>query len=375
MSGNFFSRYRFGAEAQVGGPRMPRVERVIAARLRAQLLSGAGARSPEAVVERLLAVQAQDARGARLAVRSRSVGLRASDVDAALTDDRTLLITWLNRGTLHLVRADDYWWLHPLTTPQIETTSRRRLHQEGVSDAQAEQGIDVVTDAVRSYGPQTRRELRSRLEAARVPTAGQAFVHVLLAASLQGAIVRGPMRDGEHAFVAVSDWLGDPPAPLERPQALARLARRYLAGHGPADARDLARWAKLTLRDARAGLEAIRSELVDGADGLVDLAQRDKPAGLPRPRLLGPFDPLLLGWASREFVVGPHTVVTTNGLFRASALVEGRVVGTWSLSGTTLTVKLLERLKARSVNALRTDAADVRRFLGSTGRSEVVIEH
>jgi hypothetical protein len=231
-----------------------------------------------------------------------------------------------------------------------------------------------VTDAVRSHGPQTRRELRSRLEAAKVPTAGQAFVHVLLAASIRGEIVRGPMRDGEHAFVAVSDWLGDAPAPLARPQALARLARRYLAGHGPADARDLARWAKLPLGDARAGLDAIRSELVGVAEGLVDLAQREKPAGTPRPRLLGPFDPLLLGWASREFVVGPHTVVTSNGLFRASALVEGRVVGTWSLIGTTLTVKLLEKIKAPSAEALRADAADVLRFLGSTGRSEVVIE-
>jgi hypothetical protein len=66
--------------------------------------------------------------------------------------------------------------------------------------------------------------------------------------------------------------------------------------------------------------------------------------------------------------------VTSNGLFRATALVEGRVVGTWSLSGTTLTVKLLEEVNSRSVDALRTDAADVRRFLGSTGRSEVVIE-
>ena len=69
-------------------------------------------------MHRLLAVQAQDARGVRLAVRSRSVGLHATDVDDALNDGR-LLITWVNRGTLHLVGADDYWRLHPLTTPQL----------------------------------------------------------------------------------------------------------------------------------------------------------------------------------------------------------------------------------------------------------------
>ena len=235
-------------------------------------------------------------------------------------------------------------------------------------------GVDVVSEAVRSHGPQTRRELRRRLDAARVPTAGQAFIHVLLAASLRGEIVRGPMREGEHAFVAVSDWLGDPPDPLERSVALARLARRYLAGHGPADARDLARWAKLPLGDARAGIE----EHPVGARGRCGGSRRpretrqaggDAAASAPRA-----FEPLLLGWASREFVVGPHKVVTSNGLFRACALVEGRVVGTWGLSGTALTVKLLEKVTKQDVEALRTDAADVLRFLGSTGRSQVVIE-
>src|SRR4029077_20228317 len=69
--------------------------------------------------------------------------------------------------------------------------------------------------------------------------------------------------------------------------ALAELARRYLAGHGPADDRDLARWAGLPLRDARAGLGAIASDLVEREDGLVDLAKR-RPAARPaQPRRRG----------------------------------------------------------------------------------------
>ena len=73
----------------------------------AQLLSGEPARDPVAVVERLLAVQAQDPRGARLAIRARTAGLSATDVDRALTD-RALCISWLCRRTLHLVRREDY---------------------------------------------------------------------------------------------------------------------------------------------------------------------------------------------------------------------------------------------------------------------------
>jgi hypothetical protein len=346
-------------------------------RLGAQLLSGRPASSPEAVVQRILAVQAQDGRGARLAVRSRTrgAGLHAGHVDAALSERRSLVITWLNRGTLQLVGADDYWWLHPLTTPQIAATNRTRLHQEGVSDRQATRGVEAVVEALRSHGVQTRAELRKRLDAAHVPTKGQALVHVLLAASLRSDVVRGPMRGSEHAFVSASDWLGDPPEPLERADALAHLARRYLDGHAPADARDLARWAGVTLRDARAAFDGIADELVARADGLVDLADRGAaPPALPKPRLLGPFDPLLHGWVSRASIIGLHRgIVTTNGLFRPFALVDGRAVATWGLSGSTLTVKPLEPLKPAVVTALRADAADVLRFLDRTD-CEIVVE-
>ena len=53
-------------------------------RLSAQGLSGEPLGSPDDVVGRLLAVQAQDARGARLTIRSRTNGLSAADVDSAL---------------------------------------------------------------------------------------------------------------------------------------------------------------------------------------------------------------------------------------------------------------------------------------------------
>jgi hypothetical protein len=326
------------------------------------------------VVERLLAVQAQDPRGARLAVRARSVVRQATDVDDALNDGR-LLVTWVNRGTLHLVCADDYWWLHPLTTPQLAVGNQRRLRQEGVSAAQAKRGVAIVTDAVRTHGPQTRADLRRHLDAAGVPTAGQALVHVLLAATIEGGVVRGPMRGAEHAFVSVSAWLGDGPGPVERRASLARLARRYLVGHAPAATRDLAKWAGITLGDARVAFDAIRDELVTGVDGLVDLADRVPVPPPPKPRLLGPFDPLLHGWVSREAVVGAHReIVTTNGLFRAFALVDGRAVGTWGLGGSTLTMRMLERVTASTMTALRRDAAAVLRFLGVRNGSIVVDE-
>ena len=116
---------------------------VVRRRLAAQHLTGRDGGSAVAVVRRVLAVQAQDPQGFRLAIRSRTSGTTATEAEAAL-DDGSLVVGWLNRGTLHLVAAEDYWWLHRLTTPQLETSNRRRLAQEGVSPAQAECGIEIV---------------------------------------------------------------------------------------------------------------------------------------------------------------------------------------------------------------------------------------
>ena len=195
-----------------------------AERCAAQLLCGDPAGSAEEVAGRLLAVQAQDPRGARLAVRARSAGLSAADVDSALAR-RSLVVSWLNRGTLHLVRAEDYWWLHPLTTPQLRAGNSRRLAQEGVPPQDAERAVAAVRAALAADGPLTRAQLRERVAATGVRTEGQALVHVLLLASIRGLIVRGPVAGRDQAFVLASDWLGAPPPAMGREAALGELAR------------------------------------------------------------------------------------------------------------------------------------------------------
>jgi hypothetical protein len=336
---------------------------MLAERLTAQLLSGPPARDPVAVAERLLAVQSQDARGVRLAIRARSTGLSRGDVDRALTQDRSLVIAWLNRGTLHLVRREDYSWLHALTTPPLHAASARRLAQGGVSPDAADRGVAAIERSLADEGPLTRAQLQQRVAAAGVRTEGQALLHVIWAACLRGLAVRGPMVDGHHAYVLVRDWLGDS-QPVAREAALAELARRFLAGHGPATDRDLAKWAGLPLRDARAGLAAIAPEVAERADGLVDLIRRPPAAELPPPRLLGAFDPVLLGWTSREPLLGRHAAaITIGGMFLPFALVRGKAAGSWKVKGEEVELEPFTRLSRADRAALAADAADVVRFL------------
>ncbi|HWX43742.1 MAG TPA: winged helix DNA-binding domain-containing protein [Solirubrobacteraceae bacterium] len=338
---------------------------MIAERLTAQLLAGEPARDPVAVAERLLAVQGQDPRGARLAIRSRTTGLSAADVDRALSEERTLVITWLNRGTLHLVRSEDYPWLHALSAPGRFTGNARRLAQEGVPPNAAERAVKIIEHSLAEEGPLTRQQLGERIAATGVRTGGQALVHLLGLAALLGLAVRGPMIGGQHAYALVRDWLGEQ-RPVDRELALAELARRYLLGHGPAHERDLAKWAGLPLRDVRAGLQAIASQLTERQDGLLDLAGREPQAALPPPRLLGAFDPILLGWCSREAILGQHrAVITVNGLFRPFALIRGHAVATWSMPGGEVLLEPFGDLSGEDATALAADATDVVRYLAT----------
>jgi hypothetical protein len=306
-----------------------------------------------AVAERVFAVQGQDPRGFRLAVRARSEGLTAADVDRALTEERSLVVTWLNRGTLHLVRSEDYPLIQAVTTPPLRSGSARRLAQEGVPDP--ERGIAVIERALADEGPLTSDSLRERLTAAGVHAQGQALYHLFYRASLDGLIVRGPMAGAKQAYVLVRDWLGEQ-RPLDRDRALGEFARRYLAGHAPASDRDLARWAGIPLRDARAGLAAAGEDAERPAK---------TPSELPPPKLLGAFEPALLGWTSREDIVGGEpNLITAGGMFYPFAMVRGRAVARWRLAADRLELDPFRRISKADRAALELDGEDVVRFLG-----------
>jgi Winged helix DNA-binding domain len=255
-----------------------------------------------------------------------------------------------------------------LTAPTRMTANARRLAQEGVTPDDADRAVAIIERALAEDGPLTRPQLAERVAAAGVRTEGQATPHLLMLAALRGVAVLGPMRDRAQAYVLARDWLGaEAQARHDRDAALAELARRYLAGHGPAIARDLAGWAGLPLRDARAGLAAIATEPA-GAGELVDLDARpgDAPAPVP-PRLLGAFDPYLLGWRDRAFAVPEaraRRVHPGGGMLRAVALLDGAAAGTWSArrrSGGRLeiTIEPFARLEPEAFDAER---ADVKRF-------------
>src|SRR2546426_5944020 len=83
------------------------------------------ATSVERVVREMCGIQAQEAPAAALAVRARSAGLAAVDIEQARVLEHSVVRTWGPRGTLHLLASDDIGWLLPLIGPVFVAGGRR----------------------------------------------------------------------------------------------------------------------------------------------------------------------------------------------------------------------------------------------------------
>jgi len=123
-------------------------------------------------------------------------------------------------------------------------------------------------------------------------------------------------------------------SPADREAGLARLARRFFSGHGPAELTDLCRWASLPVADARLGLDAVRGELatlaVEGRTLWYDPARPDPVAPQQRALLVPLYDELVLTYPGVTFPVAPgHLHPPGTDKFVGSVLVDETDVGRW----------------------------------------------
>src|SRR6266571_4790590 len=160
------------------------------------------------LVKELGGIQAQDAQAAQLALRVRSAGLVAADVEHARVQERTIIRTWGLRGTLHLLATEDLGWLIPLLGPVFIAGDRRRRTEVGLDEDICTQAIRVIRDALANHGPLTRAEIVEQLAMHGIHVEGQARPHLLYRAALEGILCLGPDRGAEPTYVLLSDWIG-----------------------------------------------------------------------------------------------------------------------------------------------------------------------
>jgi hypothetical protein len=288
------------------------------------------------VVEWFGAMQAQDMASGLWSLGARLPGRTAADVNAAL-ERREAIRTWPMRGTVHLVPPADARWMLELMGVRALAGAAARRETIGLSEQTAERGVEVLAAALAGGGRLSRAQCRAALTEAGVDVSGQQGYHMLWYASQKGVTAIGPHIGKEQTFVLLDEWAPDPRRP-SREEALGLIALRFFRSHGPATVPDLVRWTGLTVKDCRAGVAAAGDALapvrVDGADMLVDAALVD--AQIPEPAgwlALPGFDEYMLGYKDRSMMLDDahkdSIVPGGNGVFQATLVRCGRVVGTW----------------------------------------------
>lgn len=343
---------------------------IVRRRLQNQRLIGKRFRRPAEVVGFHLAMQSQDFAGAKWAIGQRVAAATDAQIEAALDSGR-ILRTHVLRPTWHFVTPADVRWLLALTAPRIRAFSQPYFRKHGLDANSLKRSGRVLEKCLR--GRQlTRDELAAELQAAGLPTKGEALSYQLIAAELDALIVSGPRHGKQHSYALLEERV-PPSAPRERDEALAELAFRYLQGHGPALVQDLAWWAGLTIADAKRGIAAsaarLESASVAGKSYWFAPLRRAPPLAEPVVHLLPNYDEQLIAYRYRGNTADPGlTRGAPPGVFDGHLLaIDGLLAGGWrrELTNTTVAVqvRVLRRLSRDERSALLRAAEEYAAFL------------
>lgn len=326
--------------------------------------------APLELIERLVGLQAQQARPPFVGLWSRIPGFRREELRSLCASGEVVRAS-LMRCTLHLMSRRDYLRFRPVLQPALTGAMRSILRDRLDSFDLAA----VLDEARKQFAerPRTFTELRAALVAA-FPEADERAMGYAVRTQLPLTIVPTDHEWGYHA----DGRFALEPALAEAAQAEAatphELVLRYLAAFGPATAADVQAWSGLSgaaqvLSDLRPRLAVFRDER---KRELFDLPSAPRPPEeTPVPvRLVAEFDNLLLAHADRSRIIADEhrkVVVTKNGLVLGTFLVDGFVAGTWkaarSRKSATLTLTPFQPLTGNTRAELEAEGQRLLEFL------------
>jgi hypothetical protein len=343
-------------------------------RLRRQHLSGTPLSTPEAVVGWLGAVQAQEFGVAKWSIAQRSRGrVTSADLDRALAEGR-ILRTHAMRSTWHFVLPADLRWLLMLIGPRLRARMASYYWRNGLTDAVFARSQAVLRDALVGGRQLKRKEVAAAFARGRVATDGLKLRFLLLQAELDLVVCSGALR-GKHQTFALVDDLVPPAEPISEDAALAELARRYFAGHGPATFQDFLWWSGLTAAQARHGLKLIegaglrRLEAGGRTHWMGEAPARRAAPGAP-VHLLQAFDEYVIGYTEsrRVLAVAGRPDAPSGAPLHSNVVTrDGQVIGLWRTvphpEEALVAVHLERPLDAATRSALEEEVERYGRFL------------
>jgi uncharacterized protein YcaQ len=326
---------------------------------------------------------------AQMALWTRKRDLTRAEFDSALGEERTLVRTSCMRGTLHLLAASDFLiYIKALRASRIRQMLRI-MARYAVTEEEAHRVTRAVVETL-ERGPMRRRELTERvLSRTIVSKKARKWFElsswgVVRHAMVQGMVCYGPGQAQEVVMVKSDQWLPEA-ADVSEEEAQRILLQRYLSAYGPATVRDFARWAGVSMPEARAIWMLLADELteVEGEAEAGWILRADR-AHLARAdlgeqvlRLLPSFDPYMLAHAGRDHLVDARyykRVYHNQWWISPVVLLNGRAIGVWSHQrrGNRLLVEVeLFENSSRSVRAkIDEEAASLGDFLDASAETK-----
>ncbi|MGC7101170.1 winged helix DNA-binding domain-containing protein [Amycolatopsis lurida] len=350
------------------------------------------AATPEDAAEAVVALHATDPATVHLSVFARTA---APETERALYDDRTLVRLLGMRRTVFVVPREVAPVVQAACSDEIARKQRVLLvkhltengHPESVPNAAEwlaeveEATVKALLERGEALGQELAADvpgLRQQLRMAPgkpYEAIGNVTSRVLFLLAAEGRIVRGRPRgtwlSTQYRWSPMDAWL---PGGLERidaDQARVELARRWLRAYGPAPVADLRWWTGWTAAQAKKALAAIgpvEVDLEDGGTGLVlpgDLEAEPEPE--PWVALLPALDPTPMGWAARDWFLGPHrdALFDRSGNVGPTIWCDGRVVGGWAQRPDgEIAFRCLDDVGAEATARIDAEAARLGEWLG-----------
>lgn len=303
-------------------------------RLCNQLLTHNPLSSPGDVLAHFGAIQAQDYSGAKWSIGVRLPDATDNDIEKALIN-KSIVRTWLMRGTLFFVKSNDLRWIQQLVAPKIITSLKRRHTELELDVHTLTRTNHIITEALAKSPSLSRKVLMSIILENGISTEGSRLYHMLIYASLNGLICQTNTVKGMPNYI-LTDRIEVHPPSLTREEAIAELTHRYFKSRGPATIADFGWWSGLTITEIKKGLEANKDKLISETIGEQTYWFQDNPnPSAPKPHilLLPGFDEFLLGYKDRTASL--KTQFNTlwcpgnNGMFMPFVVKDGIAVGIW----------------------------------------------
>jgi hypothetical protein len=303
-------------------------------RLANQHIHGTEFNTPKELVQWMGAVQAQD-----YAMSKYAVGIRLQNVTNGVVEDAInkgeIIRTHVLRPTWHLVAAEDIRWMLELTAKNINrlmTSNNKRLE---LDEKTFKKCNSIIEKLLRDGKHLTRKEIMAALEKKGILTNDLRASHIMFRAETDLIVCNGIKREKQFTYALLHERVPSTKK-KSREEALAELALRYFKSHGPATLQDFTWWSGLSVSDAKAGLESIKSSLVSdklkGVEFWFTNESVNQKTKSNTVILLPAFDEFLISYKSREVSVSAQfasTTFTTNGIFNPIIVHNAKVIGIW----------------------------------------------